>query len=496
MQPQNSYTANFKNSTQPNQRNYSQVSFGYDQKANDELKKATSGLDPFHRKTILNMQKECKRIEDEILKTETTDLEIEHNFKTLSLLEAKKCLANLVLAFLPSSNFVDKESDAYDEEAENINTAIYKLYTENNNNEGTTISRETIRVYDEIKKPEWRYALSEMLSELTAGDGYITLADDPIRTNVNQSEEKPNQIEKYKIKPFEPTIFSPKGFDDVSGMEDIKKYFKKHIINPLTNPEEYKQRAEKYGNTNQSGYLLYGPPGCGKTMIVEALAEESKLPLYKLDLSEMGSPFIHQASINLRKGFEQIEQVVNETKKPVILFIDEFDGFASSRDNLAYNDYKLEETSVLLNFINNASQKGIILIAATNNPQNLDIAAKRTGRFDNKFYVSLPDLTAREKHISKDLAKREMASDLLKDTEQVKQIAKLTEGYSFSDINVICKNASELAEDRDDQIKFTDFKSVLENSNIEKMTKEYLSRYNPPKFKTNNADVDADKYIY
>lgn len=471
----NTYNLNYK-PIYNNINRSSNLSFGYDQEVNDKLKKEVKGLKPIERKTILDLQKNCNNLEDEIRKEEFTNDKYENNSCITMFIIAKTALAKLVQEFVPYSDFIEKEAETYADEADEIvdsfDDAKIQIDEDANSNQKTLKMDSNI-----FRNPVWRSNISESLYEIIDGEG--NTVDDNVRncTNYNEMTSSNQQDDKLKIQEVKPQVFSIKGFDDVSGLEDVKKSFKKHIIDPLNNPESVKRREELYGVTKPNGYLLYGPPGCGKTMIVEALASESKLPLFKLDIAKTGSPYIHQTSVNFDKFIEKIETFIQETNKPAILFIDEYDSFASSRDSLEHSNYKLEETDKLLEILNEASKKNIIVIAATNNLEMIDNAAKRTGRFDKKFKVGLPDQTARKQYLIQNLKDRKRAKDFIGNEKDMNKAVKLTKGYTFSDLNAICKETSDRADDNDSKITIEDFEYVIKHADIPKLDQHYLRKF-------------------
>ena len=177
------------------------------------------------------------------------------------------------------------------------------------------------------------------------------------------------------------------GLDAVIGMQDLKHELITNVIIPLQKIKEY----EKYKISPPNGILLYGPPGCGKTFIVQKLAEEINYTYYELKHSDFASPYVHGS-------VAKIANIFNEAKKnaPAIIFIDELDGLVPNRYSITENNlYKMEEINEFLLQLNKAVQDGILVIGATNKVELLDSAVIRAGRFDKKIYVSPPDFDAR-----------------------------------------------------------------------------------------------------
>ncbi len=219
-----------------------------------------------------------------------------------------------------------------------------------------------------------------------------------------------------------------RGLEKIAGMKTLKELLSEEIIRPLQNPEPYK--LYKIGIPN--GILLYGPPGCGKTFIARQLAEELNYYFLEISPSEIASPFIHDSVLKIRAIFDDAEQ-----HAPSIIFIDEFEAFVPSRSSLGgHQQFKSEEVNEFLHHLNECSDKGIIILAATNEPEKIDNAILRTGRFDKLIYVEPPDVEAR-----KDLLKMYLKSRP-QDNIDLDTLAKGLEGYSCSDVkNIIDESA-------------------------------------------------------
>jgi|GEM_PF-3200317 len=459
---------NFNNITQNmmqyrtlNKQQQSAVSFGYDKELNQKVQRIATAADV---PEILVLQDMCNTIENTIVDNENAPEIDEKKFHDvyIKLIPLKIALTRLVENYFPTLCYAETEKQHYLKEAD-------------------TFTSQKIHV-----KAGWRYSLCRSLED--AYEDSLEDLDDESADAVSQSSEPANDTVKKAesstkseidsiIKIFEPNEYTPKGFADVAGMDNIKDELIFWIIDPIKKPKEINKRKQ-YGIKMPNGFMLYGPPGCGKTFIAEALSAEAGVPLFKLKISEAGSKFIHESSKNYRLAFEKVEKKAKELNKPCILFIDEIDSVANSRDSLSStSDHKKEEVNTLLDLLNGASARGIIVLAATNNPDGVDKAIRRSGRFDKLFKVDLPDDQARLSKIKLNLAVRKKAQNLLKNAEQMSEIVKATEGFSNSDIDTILESAAMKAMKRSDKISLSDVLESIEENQVKKLSPEDLKKY-------------------
>ncbi len=222
------------------------------------------------------------------------------------------------------------------------------------------------------------------------------------------------------------------GLDKVAGMHALKELLRQEVVEPVRNPEPYRE----YGLSIPNGILLYGPPGCGKTYIARQLAEELGHYFVEVIPSELASPYIHQSVVRIRELFDSAAE-----HAPSIIFIDEFEALAPSREDLGGSQqYKSEEVNEFLAHLNQCSEKGVFVIAATNQPQKIDTAVRRTGRLDKLVYVGPPDQEARREMLLFHLRNRPIAPDLAVDL-----LAETLIGYSASDLQFLVDEAARSA---------------------------------------------------
>ncbi len=171
------------------------------------------------------------------------------------------------------------------------------------------------------------------------------------------------------------------GLSSIPGMNALKESLTHDVVNVLRNAEEYK----RYGLSLPNGLLFYGPPGCGKTFIAQHLAKELSYEFYEVSPSSLASPYIHESVLKIKDVFAQAVR-----SSPSIVFVDEFEGHVPSRRSLGIgSDHKAEEVNEWLLQIGSCAERGILFIAATNEPWKIDEAIRRTGRLDKKFYIGL-----------------------------------------------------------------------------------------------------------
>lgn len=242
-----------------------------------------------------------------------------------------------------------------------------------------------------------------------------------------KSEQKTVQMKTSEHKPETTKVSKGHGFCDIAGMCELKRIVTEGFINVLKNP----QSAKVYGIKPPS-MLLYGPSGCGKTFFAEKMAEEVGINFIKVVPDDLACTWVHGTQQKIGEVFKNAEK-----KAPTLLFFDEFDAMVPRRSGEEANQHYDSEVNEFLCMLNNASERGIYIIAATNHPERIDKAVLRTGRIDEMVYVDMPDKEARKGLFELALSKLPAEDDI--DTEN---LARLTEGYNCSDICYITNVAA------------------------------------------------------
>ena len=228
------------------------------------------------------------------------------------------------------------------------------------------------------------------------------------------------------------------GISGLAGMQDLKKILQEEVIEPLQDPERFR----RYGISIPNGILMYGPPGCGKTFVAQRLAEDLDYDFYEISPSEVGSPYVHDTCLKIRKLFDDAA-----ASAPALIFVDEFEGLVPARGNLGgEQQFKAEEVNEWLVQIGSCSDRRILFVAATNEPWSIDPAVKRSGRLDKKIYVGPPDRKAIEQMLDFHLKGRLTAPDI----DLNGFAAGISDlGYSASDLKLIVDEAARIAMRRD-----------------------------------------------
>lgn len=252
-------------------------------------------------------------------------------------------------------------------------------------------------------------------------------------------------------------------FGDVAGLDEAKEEVME-VVDFLKNPKKY----TALGGKIPKGVLLVGPPGTGKTLLAKAVAGEANVPFFSISGSDFVEMFVGVGASRVRDLFRQARE-----KAPCIVFIDEIDAIGRARGRGAMqggNDERENTLNQLLVEMDGFStDKGVILMAATNRSDVLDSALMRPGRFDRQIGIDLPDLKGREQIFNVHVKH-------IKTTENVDpaQLAELTPGFAGADIANVCNEAALIAARRNKTgVEMDDFNYALDKviGGLEKKSK-------------------------
>lgn len=225
-------------------------------------------------------------------------------------------------------------------------------------------------------------------------------------------------------------------WNDVGGLENVKQSLKEAIEWPL----KYQDAFKRMGIRPPTGILLYGPPGCGKTLLAKAVANESGANFISVKGPELLSMYVGESERHVRDVFRRAKQVA-----PAIIFFDEIDALVPKRGYSADSHVTERVVSQLLGEISGLEElRGVVVIAATNRPDNIDPALLRPGRFDRQILTPTPDEKARLEVFKVHTKDMPLAADV-----DIEKLAVATEGYSGADIESLCREAGINAMRRD-----------------------------------------------
>ncbi len=218
---------------------------------------------------------------------------------------------------------------------------------------------------------------------------------------------------------------------DVGGMVEVKKRLESSFLLPLRNPE----LSKLYSKSLRGGLLLYGPPGCGKTFIARAIAGELGAKFFTISIADILDPFLGQSEQNVHDIFQYARR-----EAPCVLFIDEVDALGQRRSSTTSSLLR-GVVNQMLTELDGVSQdnEGVFVLAATNQPWDVDPALRRPGRLDRTILVVPPDEDARSEIFRHHLAGRPV------ENIELKKLARASDGLSGADIAYVCELASERA---------------------------------------------------
>ncbi len=217
-------------------------------------------------------------------------------------------------------------------------------------------------------------------------------------------------------------------YEDIGGMKHIIERVRELVELPLKHPELFR----KLGIEPPKGILLYGPPGCGKTLLAKAVATESDAYFIAVNGPEIMSKFYGESEQRLREIFEDAKK-----HSPAIIFIDEIDAIAPKRDEVI-GEVERRVVAQLLTLMDGLEGRGdVIVIGATNRPHGLDPALRRPGRYDREIEIPLPDKQGRLEILQIHTRNAPLAKDVV-----LKKLAEVTHGFTGADLASLVKEAA------------------------------------------------------
>ena len=217
-------------------------------------------------------------------------------------------------------------------------------------------------------------------------------------------------------------------YEEVGGLKSEIKAMREIVELPLRHPELF----TGLGIEPHSGILLYGPPGCGKTLIAKVLASESEANMYSINGPEIMNKYYGETEARLREIFKEAKD-----NSPSIIFIDEIDAIAPKREE-AYGDVEKRVVAQLLALMDGLTDRGnVIVIGASNRPESVDPALRRPGRFDREVEISVPNEDGRLEILQIHTRGMPIADDV-----HLKTLSSELHGYTGADIKSLCREAA------------------------------------------------------
>lgn len=267
-----------------------------------------------------------------------------------------------------------------------------------------------------------------------------------------------------KVVPIQQVSEEKLRFSSIVGMEALKKTIRLKIIEPYLNPSLF----ERFRASTGGGILLYGPPGCGKTMFARAVANECNAGFIAVGISDVLNMWLGESERNLATMFERAR-----SRQPCVLFFDELDALAYSRSKAGSASARMVVNEFLTQLDGMGREnRGVLVLAATNMPWDVDPAMKRPGRFSRQIFVPPPDASARRAMLDIKLTGVPVASLDLDD------LARRTEQFSGADIDGLLELAKEsaladsLARGAERALEQADFDAAL--TQVQASTLEWL----------------------
>ena len=478
-----------------------QQTFGYNVPVNEQLinKLSSAKKNKAYYGYLKDLCLATNRAEDELREAERKEKKILFPALMAVFVPMKLLLTDMINVLFPELDYRNKEIESYSNELKLgnwqgnpqywmnriINTLKESAAEDKANAMSEFLSVALQEIFNEPKvvltglnEPLKNKYLSE--NEEIPQEGIFENADEASAgaDEFVENKDKAKRIEAGKnlVRIYEPkTDFQKRGLDALAGMEDLKEELRRDIIQPLKNIPQAKYNEQHYAiDIIPKAVLFYGPPGCGKTTFVKAISVEAGLPLLLLSRDSFGSIYKDGNVQNLGAIFDYAESIATE-EKPVILFIDDIDTVAPSRDD-RLETYDKAELGVWLERIDNAPANNIIVFAATNEYKNIDKAF--ISRLRNQKEIKLPDDILRRAILEMKLKESDHGLKLSNDKEAIDKIVKLTKNFNIRAIEDFVTDVRKIAfydKNGTRDMTLEDFESVIK--------------------KNENKRIDPEKYI-
>ena len=217
-------------------------------------------------------------------------------------------------------------------------------------------------------------------------------------------------------------------YEEVGGLRTVIKSMREIVELPLKHPELF----SRLGVEPHSGVLLYGPPGCGKTLLAKVLATESEANMYSINGPEIMNKYYGETEARLREIFKEAKD-----NSPSIIFIDEIDAIAPKREEV-FGDVEKRVVAQLLALMDGLTDRGnVVVLGATNRPDSVDPALRRPGRFDRELEISVPNIDGRIEILQIHTRGMPIGKDV-----DLKKLASELHGYTGADIKSLCRESA------------------------------------------------------
>ncbi|MCD6434529.1 MAG: CDC48 family AAA ATPase [Candidatus Diapherotrites archaeon] len=260
------------------------------------------------------------------------------------------------------------------------------------------------------------------------GSGFIYKIIETIPRGIVRVNENTEFILKETVVKDELEHLPSISYEDIGGLEEQIQKVRELIELPMRYPELFR----KLGVEPPKGVLLYGPPGCGKTLLAKAVANETHAHFISVNAPEIMSKYVGEAEERLRQIFKEAEE-----NAPSIIFIDEIDAIAPKRDEVVGEVERRVVAQLLALMDGLEPRRNVIVIAATNRVNSLDEALRRPGRFDREIEFGVPDRNARKEILQIHTRGMPLAKNVNLET-----LANSTHGFVGADLEALCKEAA------------------------------------------------------